>query len=185
MFRVEYAILSNEKNRLKQVEKIALFEEQLDEIEGQIYIMCNKNEIGFVDESISYEGEFLVTWLSLLNSVILHLDSYGYLAMLRPDSADVWLEFKVMNEVVQVSKIKTLKEYEDFIMTKFIENKKVFWTENIEKSELFQEVLEKTEAFIQEVYSINKILVESREIKRLINTFQLAKDNVCINLLEK
>lgn len=185
MFRVEYAILSNEKNRLKQVEKIALFEEQLDEIEGQIYIMCNKNEIGFVDESIPYEGEFLVTWLRRLNSGILHLDSYGYFAMLIPDSADVWLEFKLMNKVVQVSEIETLKEYEDTIMTNFIENKKVFWSENIEKSELFKEVLEKTETFIQEVYSINKILVESRRIKRLINTFQMAKDNVCINLLEK
>lgn len=177
MFRVEYAILSNEKNRLKQVEKIALFEEQLDEIEGQIYIMCNKNEIGFVDESIPYEGEFLVTWLRLLNSVILHLDSYGYFAMLIPDSADVWLEFKLMNKLVQVSEIKTLKEYEDTTMTKFIENKKVSWSEKIEKNELFQEVLEKTEAFIQEIYSINKILVESRRIKRLINTFQMAKDS--------
>lgn len=108
------------------MKKIALFEEQLDEIEGQIYIMCNKNEIGFVDESIPYEGEFLVTWLSLLNSGILHLDSYGYFAMLRPDSADVWLEFKLMNKVVQVSEIENLKEYENFIMTKFIENKKVF-----------------------------------------------------------
>lgn len=182
MFRVEYTILSNEKNRLKQVEKIALFEEQLDEIEGQIYIMFNKNEIGFVDESIPYEGEFLVTWLRLLNSVILHLDSYEYFAMLIPDSADVWLEFKLINEVVQVSEIETLKEYEETTITKLIEDKKAFWSENIEKDELFQSVLEKTEAFIQEVYSINKILVESRGIKRLINTFQMAKDSVCINL---
>ena len=62
------------KKRLKQVEEITLFEEELDEIEGQIYIACNDNEIGFVDESIPYEGEFLVTWLWQLNSGILRLD---------------------------------------------------------------------------------------------------------------
>lgn len=185
MFRVEYAILSNEKKRLKQVEKITFFEEDLDEIEGQIYIACNENEIGFVDESIPYEGEFLVTWLWRLNSGILHLDNNGYFAMLIPDSADVWLEFELMNKVVRVSKIKTVKRYKDTTMTKPIESTKIFWSENIVKIELIQEILKKTEAFIQEVYSINKLLVESTEIKRLINTFQMAKDDVCINYLEE
>lgn len=175
MFKVEYAILSNEKRRLKHIENIVLFEEQLDEIEGQIYIACNENEIGFVDESIPYEGEFLVTWLWRLNSGILHLDSNRYFAMLIPDSADVWLEFELINKAVRVSKIQTVKEYKDTIMTKPIETTKFFWTENIDKIELFQEVLKKTEVFIQEVYSINKLLVESRKIKMLINTFQRAK----------
>lgn len=176
MFIVEYAILCNEKERLKKVEKIALFEEQLDEIEGQICITCNENRIGFVDESIPYEGEFLVTWLRRLNSGILHLDSNGYFAMLVPDSADVWLEFKLINKVVQVSKIKTTKKYKDTTMTNPIESTKIFWTDNIEKTQLFQEILKKTEAFIKEVYSVNKLLVESRGIKRLINIFQMAKD---------
>lgn len=183
MFRLEYAILSNEKKRLKKVEKIATFEEQLDEIEGQICITCNENVIGFVDESIPYEGEFLVTWLWRLNSGILNLDSNGYFIMLVPDSSDVWLEFKLMNKVVKVSKIKTIKKYKDTTMTKPIESTKIFWSANIEKIELFQEILKKTEEFIQEVYSINKLLVESRVIKRLINIFQMAKDDVHINIL--
>lgn len=185
MFRVEYAILSNEKERLKQVEEITLFEEELDEIEGQIYIACNDNEIGFVDESIPYEGEFLVTWLWQLNSGILRLDDNGYFAMLIPDSADVWLEFKSMNKVVRVSKIETVKQYKGTTMTKPIESTNIIWAENIVKIELVQEILKKTEAFIQEVYSINKLLVESTEIKRLINVFQMAKADACINLLEK
>ena len=61
-------------------------------------------------------------------------------------------------------------------MTNPIESTKIFWTDNIEKTQLFQEILKKTEAFIKEVYSVNKLLVESRGIKRLINIFQMTKD---------
>ena len=42
MFRLEYAILSNERKRLEQVKKIVLFKKELDEVEGQIHIICNK-----------------------------------------------------------------------------------------------------------------------------------------------
>lgn len=178
MFRLEYAILSNEKKRLKRVRNIVLFENELDEVEGQIHIACNENEIGFVDKTIPYEGEYLVTWLYLLNTGIMHLDSKGYYAMLVPDSADVWLEFKLANKRVCVSEMQTMRDYKGFIMTSPIESTKTFWLNNIEKAELYQEILEKTEAFIREVYSINKLLVESRNIKRLINSYQMVKDTV-------
>lgn len=177
MLKLEYAILTNEKKRLKQVENILLFEKELDEVEGQIHIICNENEIGFVDETIPYEGEYLITWLYLLNTGIMHLDNTGYFAMLVPDSADVWLEFKLMDKKVCISEIQTTKEYKGFTTTSPIESIKIFWSDNIDKMELFQEVLQKTKAFIQEVYSINEILVESREMKRLINIYQMMKDD--------
>lgn len=71
----------------------------------------------------------------------------------------------------------------DCIMTIPIESTKTFWSDSIEKMELFQEILEKTETFIQDVYSINKLLVESRRLKILINTFQMSKGVVCNNSL--
>lgn len=175
MFKLEYAILSNEKNRLRRVENTALFEKESDEVEGQIHIICNKNEIGFVDETISYDGEYLVEWLHLLNTGILQLEDKGYFAMLIPDSADVWLEFKLLNKMVCISEEQTDEKYKGFTMTEPIKSTKIFWSDSIEKSELYQEILIKTEAFIQEVYSINKLIAGSRRMKRLINTFQMSK----------
>lgn len=185
MFKLEYAILTNEKERLKQVENISLFEKELDEIEGQIHITFNGKEIGFVDETIPYEGEYLVTWLYLLNIGIMHLNNTGYFAMLVPDSADVWLEFKLMNKKVCISEMQTTREYKGFTTTSPIERIKTFWSDNIDKMELFQEILQKTKVFIEEVYSINEILLESREMKRLINIYQMVKDDVRGNFFEE
>lgn len=175
MFKLEYAVLFNEKKRLNKVENLTLFEKELDEVEGQIHIICNKNEIGFVDETIPYEGEYLVEWLRLLNTGILQLEEKGYFAMLVPDSADVWLEFKLLNKMVCISEVQTEENYKGFIMTSPIESTKTFWSDTIEKIELFQEILKKTEAFIQEVYSINKLIVGSKGMKRLIKIFQMSK----------
>lgn len=182
MFKLEYAILANEKERLKQVKNIAYFEKELDEVEGQVHITCYKNEIGFVDETIPYEGEYLVEWLHLLNTGILQLEDKGYFAMLVPDSTDVWLEFKLLNKTVCISEVQTGENYKGFTMTTPIKSTKTFWSDNIEKLELFQEILIKTEEFIQEVSSINKLIVASRGMKKLINTFHLSK-NVVNNIL--
>lgn len=176
MFRLEYAILDNEKNRLKQVKKLSVFEKELDEVEGQIYVRINENEIGFVDKSIPYDGEYLIRWLYLLNTGIIQLGNTGYFAMLVPDSADVWLEFKLMNKNICISKMQTTREYKGFTTKIPIESIKTFWAEDIDKMELFQEVLKKTKEFIQEIYSINKILLKSKNMKRLIDIYQIAND---------
>ena len=183
MFKLEYAILFNEKKRLNKVENLTLFEKELDEVEGQIHITCNKNEIGFVDETIPYEGEYLVEWLQLLNTGILQLEDKGYFVMLVPDSADVWLEFKLLNEMVCINEVQTEENYKEFIMTNNIEITKNFWSDKIKKVEFFQEILKKTEAFIQEVYSINKLIVGSKRMKRLIKIFQMSKDSIDNNFL--
>ena len=57
--------------------------------------------------------------------------------MLIPDSTDVWLEFRLMDNMVQVSEMQTVKEYKEFIMTSPIESTKIFWSDSIEKMELF------------------------------------------------
>ena len=175
MFRLEYGILSNERKRLMQVGNLALFEKELDEVEGQIHITCNQNEIGFVDETIPYEGEYLVTWLNALNKGILYLENNGYFAMLIPDSADVWLEFKLQREVVCISEVQVEKKYKEFTMLSPIESTKIFWSDRIEKEELFQEILKKTDNFLQDVYSINQLLVDSKGMKKLINSFEMSK----------
>lgn len=79
----------------------------------------------------------------MLNTGILQLEEKGYFAMLVPDSADVWLEFKLLNKMVCISKVQTEENYKGFIMTSPIESKKTFWSNTIEKIELFQEILKK------------------------------------------
>jgi len=178
MFRLEYAILTNEKKRLKQANNLVVFEKELDEVEGQIHIVCNENEIGFVDKTIPYEGEYLITWLYLFNTAILHLNNTGYFAMLVPDSTDIWLEFKFVNKKVCVSEMQTFGEYVGYTTAIPLKNVKIIWTDIIDKIELFQEILQTTKVFIQEVYSINKILVESREMIRLIDSYHMVIEEV-------
>ena len=75
MFCIEYEILDGEKNRLSSIKRIEEFESDFNTIVGQIHLVCNSEEIGFVDREIPYDGEFILTWLQRLNTVILGLQS--------------------------------------------------------------------------------------------------------------
>lgn len=178
MFAIKYEILDEGKNRLSNIKNIKEFELEFNSITGQIQLICNDKKIGFVDKEIPYEGEFLLIWLQRLNEVIIHLNSNSFVTMSIPDSANIWLEFKAIDNMILITKIRAKKEMhvQEFILNMPKEKDQCFWNEYILRKEFVSIVLESTDKFIKELASINEILLEAREVIELENLFQKAKE---------
>ncbi len=171
MFLIEYDISDKEKERMRRINSIQEFEEQLDDIEGQISIECNKENIGFVNKDISYDGELLVTWFRQLNRVILYLRNNTYVAMIIPDSEDVWIEFEVVKNNLQIREVRAAKKHNEYIEITPLKKEKIFWSEDVGRKEVFHAIMQSTNRFIQEICLINKSLAESKNISTLRNIF--------------
>lgn len=177
MFIVNYVIHNEEIKRILQISNIQEFEDDVNTIMGQIQLIFNKVEEGFIDKDIPYEGEFLITWFKLLNDVLIQLKGTQFVAMNLPDRDNVWLEFNLKNEEVIVSKIKAEKEMhiKTFIVNSPKIREELFWCEIISKYELYKTVLESTRNFIKDILSINELLAESKEVKELEAKYIKAK----------
>lgn len=173
MFKISYEILDNERFRISKVNSINDFEMDVNTIVGQIQFLFQKNAIGFVDKEIPYEGEFLMTWLSLLNKAMLYLCTYGFATIYEPDTDDIWLEFEENANQIRVSRI--IAEKQEYI-TSYIESTPkikvgVFWNEDVSKDEFYGSILKITDLFIKDVLSINKLIAESNEFNKLESSY--------------
>ena len=180
MFCIEYEILDSEKNRLSSIKKIEEFEADFNTIVGQMHLVCNHEEIGFVDRDIPYEGEFVLTWLQRLNAVIMELQSNNFVTMSIPDSANIWLEFKKIDKMILVTQIRAKAEryvQESVIIIPKM-REECCWTEHILIKEFNEKILMTTDKFIKEIVSINELLLAAREVIDLCKLFQKAKESV-------
>lgn len=176
MFLINYGILDEEKNRILKLKNIKEFDSNISEIMGQIELIFNNSKEGFVDNDIPYSGEFLITWFNRLNSVLIQLKTDSFVAMELPDSDNIWLEFKVDNEKVLVSKTRAEKTNIDkFVVNLPKRRKELFWCESISKDELVDTIIDTTGSFIKDILSINELLSESKEFKRLKDKYIKAK----------
>lgn len=180
MFCIEYDILDGEKNRLSSLKEIEEFESDFNTIAGQIHLKFNNEEIGFVDGEIPYDGEFVLTWLQRLNTVIKELQSNTFVTMSIPDSANIWLEFKKIDEMLLVTQIRAKAErYVQESITNIPQKREeCCWTEHILIKEFYEKILMTTYRFIKEIVSINELLLAAREVIELVNLFQKTKESV-------
>lgn len=178
MFFFEYEIFDEEKERLKKIKSDREFELDFNNIVGQIQLQINDKTIGFVDKEIPYDGELILTWLKHLNSIIVQLDSSNYVAMTIPDSANVWIEFEEMDGILQVTKMQAIKEANDQQVIVNTPKKRdlIFWSEYLPRIVFFDVILESTNKFIQDIASINKILLNTRAFKELDKLVENAKE---------
>jgi hypothetical protein len=169
MFLINYEILEEEEDRISKLNNLLEFESDVNTVMGQIQLIFNNTEEGFVDKDIPYSGEFLITWFKRLNDVLIQLKEYAFVAMKLPDSDNIWLEFKLNNEEVLISEIKAEKEIhlENFIVNLPKKRSEFFWCESISKDELFNTILDTTKNFMKDVLAINQLLAESKEFKEL------------------
>lgn len=176
MFKISYEILDNERFRISKVNNINNFENDVNTIVGQIQLVFQENFIGFLDKEIPYEGEFLITWLRLLNESILYLDTHGFATMYEPDTDDIWLEFGENANQIRVSRIRAEKqEYVTSYIDSIPKNKvEVFWHEDVSKDEFYDSILKVTALFIEDVLSMNKLMAESNEFKNLESSYSKA-----------
>lgn len=178
MFCIEYEILEHEKNRLSSFKGIEEFESDFNTIVGQIHLVCNSEEIGFVDREIPYDGEFILTWLQRLNTVILELQSNTFVTMSIPDSANIWLEFKKMDKMILVTQIRAKAErhVQESVINIPQKREECCWTEHILIKEFNEKILMTTDRFIKEIVSINKLLLAAKEVIELENLYKKTKE---------
>lgn len=177
MFLINYEIPDEEKNRILKLDNIIEFEEDVNDVMGQIQLTFNNTKEGFVDKNIPYNGEFLIAWFKRLNDAIIQLKDSSFVAIEQPDSDNIWLEFKLNNNEVLIRQIKAEKEIN---INKFVVNlpkkrKVLFWCESILKDELFNTILVTTRKFMTDILGINQLLYESKEFKELKDKYIKAK----------
>ena len=177
MFQIDYGILREDKEWLISIKDIKEFELEFGMIVGQIQLILNERVEGFVDCEIPYNGEFLDTWFSLLNQVVIKLKTDKFVAIEIIGSADIWIEFEVIEKMILISEIRAKAEkYVPTAITSIPKDRsEFFWSESIQISEFVSGVLAATDRFIQDVIEINDILRESRTVTKLNGIFQTAK----------
>lgn len=172
MFFLNYVIDKEQKNELKKINNLKEFTSDLGEIVGRIQLSFNNQVEGILDEEIPNIEELLTIWFQRLNEVIIYCKMYKFAIMKVPDSYDIWLEFQVFNDTINVKQVRDAqKDIKCFVENKSIHTQEVFWEETIETEVFYQCIVNKTEEFLTEVQKINPILMESltlREIKELV-----------------
>lgn len=165
MFKVEYGILDEEKKRIAEVRNISEFEKDLNTVVGQIEIIFNDRQLGFVEMDVPYDGEYLITWFKWFNEVIFYLKNFGFATMYESDTDNFWLEFLLKDNIIEVREIKAddnnIKGYVHNTPLKAIE---VEWNESIRRDEFYSAILDKTENLINTILSLNKLMAESQEV---------------------
>lgn len=176
MFCINYEILENEKKSLSKIKSIEEFETNFGIIEGQIQLVCNDKEVGFVDKNIPYDGELLFTWFQKLNEVLVMLENNKSVMMWIPDSADLWIEFKKENARVTLSKVRVQSEgCVVKVITGLSKKEELFWEESILVEELVEGIFTATSQFMQELHSLNPLLGKIEEVVKLEKVFEKAK----------
>lgn len=176
MFCINYEIIEEEKKRLSNIKEFEI-ESELEPVEAQIHLIFNNEEIGFIDKEIPYDGELIIMWLEELNEVIIQLKTNKFATMWIPDSADIWLEFKMIDEIILVNQIRVKKEVH---VEKIVDNmpkkqEELFWSESISREEFFRGIFVTTSRFIQDISLLNELLLKSKRIIKLENTLKKAK----------
>lgn len=173
MFALDYIIDQEQKDELKKV----AIPDEFEDIFGRIQLVFNKRVEGIIDEDIPNIQELLTIWFRRLNEVVIYCNTNSYAAMKIPESFDVWLEFTLNDEVINVKEVRVVQEkIANFVVNNLIEIQEVFWEEVIEAQAFYQCIFNMTKQFLVEVQLINPILMKSTEIKAVEALYMQAKD---------
>lgn len=169
MFSVRYLMLDDEIERIREIKSISDFENDIDTVVGQIQLSFTNNSIGFVDEDIPYNGEFIVTWLRLLNEAVVFLEEYGFATIHEPDSDNIWLEFQKSEEELSVKRAKVDKQklvlsHIEKLPKNYVE---VFWKDKVSKREFYNSIQKVTNDFLVEISKVNPLIKQSNDLQKL------------------
>ncbi|WP_432663380.1 hypothetical protein R9X47_22715 [Wukongibacter baidiensis] len=180
MFYINYLVLDDEKERLSSIKDFRDFENDMDTVVGQIQLSFTNNSIGFVDIDIPYDGEFIVTWLRLLNEAIIYIEKYNFATIYEPDTNNLWLEFYSYNERIKVT--RTRVEHQKIVPSHIEKSPQnhieTLWNDNVSKRVFYDVILKVTSEFINEIKSLNPIVVNSRNLRKLIASHNKAVELV-------
>lgn len=177
MFRIDFEILEREKERLSGVKNSREFEEELNNVLGQMEVTFNDRAIGSMDNDDTFYGDYLLTWFQEFNEVIVELEESRFVTMMIPDGPNVWLEFEESDNMLKVNKIQAGRKIRvgKNVLTEPKVREKFYWTETISKDEFVSQVISHTGKFMLQITTLNEILSRSREVMILERLFQKAK----------
>lgn len=187
MIKITYEILGSERERLKSINDVTLFEEEMSAIHGQFQMSVTNKLIGFVDKDIPYEGELLTTWFQLLNKALYVLETNGFVTIYEPDSLGIWIEFQLISSDILMRRIKAENNvgFSNLISCQPIVNSEVLWSEEVNKMETYNAIIEATDNYIKDVLSLNRMMTDLGEIKKLLKTNSEVRELLSNNFLLK
>lgn len=175
MFEIKYQIPDRIRKALKDID-VNVFDLQYHEVHGPIELHFNGKQYGLLAEE-SYDlpmmDELLCYWFELLNKVTLKLlESEDYVALKVFEVPFSWFEFLNEGDNVLIRKVEdtvSLRMPND-IITQPIPEFYSKWDrhEVINKRQYVEEVIKKTDDFLNDVHCINESLLESKFIRPLV-----------------
>ncbi len=172
MFQIKYRIIEDMK-ALKQWDA-STFDKESD-LEGFFQLQFDDKHYGYFHDRELRDGEVgfdLIThWFEMLIKVYLALETSKYVALSDIESFNTWLEFKrTNNQTLEVSIIECDKSniVEAIVTRCFEEYTYSDWKNmSILLEDFKEEILNKSNLYIDEIRNINSKLLESKRILNL------------------
>ncbi|MNO58777.1 hypothetical protein D3C76_493480 [compost metagenome] len=123
--------------------------------------------------------DLLTNWFERLIKLVLYLNTNDYVAISDIESYNTWIEFvKKDQNTLKVSIIKNSNKsgLSDIVMHRFSQYKYSDWRDVTVLMEDFKnELIHKTELYIEQIRRLNEHLIESKRIKILDNLLDKIK----------
>ena len=185
MVEINYLIFQDERERITNALSVESFKTECNDIAGQFEVKFNSKVIGFVHKEIPCDGEFLITWIKLLNRVAKRISNNKICRLDIPEYPRAIYEFEQMNDVLKVRGIEVFIEksmsnppeelsweelvgVEDFDKeVEFIEKsmsnppEELSWEELIGVEDFKKEVNRITTKFKLDIQAMNPLLAEA------------------------
>ena len=173
MFTLEFKILWEEEKELKEY-SVEEFDKECGQIEGQIELHFGEYKWGYIvnDEGLTdFPGELLDWWFDQLNECCNILKTGDYACFYLPDTADYWLEMRVVDDDIHVQLselVKRTKNENGYVYDKPLKGFQYDrWKDTvIKKSEFINVVEASTTRFVEEIRKLNPELLKSKSLGR-------------------
>ncbi|WP_078410778.1 hypothetical protein [Priestia abyssalis] len=178
MINIKYEIFEDDVEELRIID-VLTFDKEYHQIYGLFTLTVGEhNFIPSPPDNIPLSAkrsysELILTHFKLLNETVSLLDTNGYVALKYIENDSQWLELKVEKDLIKVSELKyeIRTSLDSFICTeeKFLRGAKYgsFKEITVLKKQFENEVKKKTRLFLEEIKSINPVLLESKFFNRI------------------
>ena len=174
MFSIIFQIQEEEKKELQNLD-IKIFDSEFREVHGPIEIYFNSQKYGYLVElpfHLPMANELLLLWFRMFNKTALKLiEGNEYVAFKLPEVPYAWFEFINQGQSVLIRQVEATSRIPDSIITNPKPEFHSKWEsyEIINKQQFIAEVITKTQDFVENIRTINAILLESKSINQLLD----------------
>jgi hypothetical protein len=178
MFKIKYEIFKDDIEDLRVMD-VMTFDGEYKQIYGLFTLTVGEHDfIPYPPDNIPLSAkriysELILTHFKHLNELVKLLDTHHYVALKYIENATTWLELKVEKDLIIISELEyeARTSLDSLLCTdgKLLRNAKYGSFEQITvlKKHFENEIKNKTQLFIEEISSINPVLLESKFFKQI------------------